>query len=148
MTSDKLSENQHPLGGGMRNYTSPVPDLFPPPESMRPTLLGNNYMITAGHPLVAKVASNVLEANGNAIDAGVAAGLASNVIQADMCNLGGVAPIILRQANSNKIWCISGVGAWSETVSLKDYLYRHNSDIPEGAPSCIIPAALDSRSSI
>ena len=144
MTSDKLNENQHPLGGGMRNYTSPVPDLFPPPESMRPTLLGNNYMITAGHPLVAKVASNVLEANGNAIDAGVAAGLASNVIQADMCNLGGVAPIILRQANSNKIWCISGVGTWSETVSLKDYLYRHNSDIPEGAPSSIIPAALDS----
>ena len=127
----------------MRNYTSPVPDIFPPPESMRPTLLGQNYMITAGHPLIAKVAADVLDANGNAIDAGVAAGIASNVVQADMCNFGGVAPIILRTAKSNKVWCVSGVGNWSNSVTLKEYIKRHNSEIPVGGASCVIPAAPD-----
>ena len=109
----------------MRSYTSPVPDIFPPPESMRPTLMGQNYMITAGHPLIAKVAADVLDANGNAIDAGVAAGIASNVVQADMCNFGGVAPIVLRTAKSNKVWCISGVGNWSDSVTLKEYIKEH-----------------------
>ena len=112
------------VSGGMRSFNSPVPDIFPPPESMRPTLLGQNYMVTAGHPLVAKVASEVLESNGNAIDAGVAAGLASNVIQSDMCNLGGVAPIMMRQANSKKVWAISGVGTWSNSVTIDKYLKK------------------------
>ena len=143
MSKNKKNENHHIVSGGMRSFNSPVPNIFPPPESMRPTLLGQNYMITAGHPLVAKIASEVIESGGNAIDAGVAAGLASNVIQSDMCNLGGVAPIILKQANSNKVWSISGVGTWSSSVTIDKYLTKHKSDIPIGAPSCVIPAAFD-----
>ena len=144
MSKIKKNGNHHLISGGMRSYTSPVPNIFPPPESMRPTLIGENYMITAGHPLVAKIASDILNSNGNAIDAGVAAGLASNVIQSDMCNLGGVAPIILKTASSKDVWSISGVGTWSNSLTLNDYLVKHNSDIPVGAPSCVIPAAVDS----
>ena len=134
MSKIKKNGNHHLISGGMRSYTSPVPNIFPPPESMRPTLIGENYMITAGHPLVAKIASDILNSNGNAIDAGVAAGLASNVIQSDMCNLGGVAPIILKTASSKDVWSISGVGTWSNSLTLNDYLVKHNSDIPVGAP--------------
>ena len=57
MSKIKKNGNHHLISGGMRSYTSPVPNIFPPPESMRPTLIGENYMITAGHPLVAKIAS-------------------------------------------------------------------------------------------
>ena len=42
--------------GGMRNYEAPLPEMFPPPESHRPTLIGEQYMVVAGHPLVAQVA--------------------------------------------------------------------------------------------
>ena len=129
--------------GGMRNNTSPVPNIFPPPESMRPTLVGEHYSVVAGHPLVAMIAADVLERGGTAIDAGVAAGLASNVIQADMCNLGGVAPILVRQAGSDQVWSISGVGTWSESVTLQAYLERHKGDMPLGAPCSIVPAAAD-----
>lgn len=129
--------------GGMRNNTSPVPNIFPPPESMRPTLVGEHYSVVAGHPLVAMIAADVLERGGTAIDAGVAAGLASNVIQADMCNLGGVAPILVRQAGSDQVWSISGVGTWSENVTLEAYLERHKGDMPLGAPCSIVPAAAD-----
>ena len=129
--------------GGMRNYTAPLPELFPPPDSMRPTLVGEKYMVVAGHPLVARIASQVLEAGGNAIDAGVAAGLASNVIQADMCNLGGVAPIVLRTAGSDTVWSIGGVGVWGGNVTVEQYRHRYPNDMPEGAPCSVVPAAMD-----
>jgi gamma-glutamyltranspeptidase / glutathione hydrolase len=127
----------------MRSYTSAVPNVFPPPESMRPTLIGERYMISAGHPLVAQVAARILEQGGTAIDAGVAAGLASNVVQSDMCNLGGVAPILLRLAGDSRVWSISGVGVWSREASIERFRARYPDDMPLGAPCSIVPAALD-----
>lgn len=143
MNSETTGVTTGDVAGGMRNTTSPVPGIFPPPESMRPTLVGEDYSVVAGHPLVAMVAADVLERGGTAIDAGVAAGLASNVIQADMCNLGGVAPILLRQAGSDEVWSISGVGTWSRAVTLDAYLDRHKGDMPLGAPCSVVPAAAD-----
>jgi len=134
------SENN---AGSVRNSTSPVPNIFPSPESLRPTLIGEHYSVVAGHPLVAMIAADVLERGGTAIDAGVAAGLASNVIQADMCNFGGVAPILLRQAGSHHVWSISGVGVWSREVTLESYFERYKGDMPLGAPCSIVPAAPD-----
>lgn len=141
--SDPKNGVPEEAAGGMRNSTSPVPNIFPPPESMRPTLIGENYSVVAGHPLVSMVAADVLERGGTAIDAGVAAGLASNVIQADMCNLGGVAPIVVRLAGSDEVWSISGVGSWSRDLTLAAYLDRHKGDMPLGAACSVVPAALD-----
>ncbi len=129
--------------GGMRSEDTPTPGVFAPPESMRPTLVGERYMISAGHPLVAQVCARVLEAGGTAIDAGVAGGLASNVIQADMCNLGGVAPIVLRCAGQDTAWAISGVGTWSRTVTLARFRDRFGDDMPLGLGVGVVPAALD-----
>jgi gamma-glutamyltranspeptidase/glutathione hydrolase len=110
---------------------------------MRPTLVGARYMISAGHPLVAQVAARILEQGGTAIDAGVAAGLASNVVQSDMCNLGGVAPILLRQAGDSRVWSISGVGVWSREASIERFRARYLDDMPLGVPCSIVPAAVD-----
>ena len=144
MSAETPSTSEVEAAGSMRSYTSPVPNVFPPPESMRPTLIGERYMVVAGHPLVARIAADVMEKGGTAIDAGVAAGLASNVIQADMCNLGGVAPILVRQAGSHDVWSISGVGVWSREVTLDAYLNRYRGDMPLGAACAIVPAAVDS----
>src|SRR5262250_1263892 len=59
--------------GGMRS-DGPTPGVFPPPESARPTIYGERYVISAGHPLVTMAGARVFDAGGNAIDAGVAAG--------------------------------------------------------------------------
>ena len=82
------------------------------------SFMSSNNKMVSPHWLASQVGSDIMKSGGNAIDAGVAAGLASNVIQSDMCNLGGVAPIILKQANSNKVWSISGVGTWSSSVTI------------------------------
>lgn len=129
--------------GGMRNENAPTPSVYPGAESMRPTLVGRDYMVSAGHPIVAQIMANVLERGGTAIDAGVAGGLASNVVQADMCNLGGVAPILLKRADEATVWSISGVGPWGREATLSRFLERYGEDIPLGSGACVVPAALD-----
>jgi gamma-glutamyltranspeptidase/glutathione hydrolase len=63
----------------------------PPPT--RPVIMGTRYMVSAGHYLAAAAAVRILEKGGNAIDAGVSAGLYINVLQADLTNIGSVAPM-------------------------------------------------------
>jgi len=129
--------------GGMRSVATPTPAVYPPPESLRPTLIGEHYMISAGHPLVAHAMAEVMEAGGTAIDAGVAGGFASNVVQADMCNLGGIAPIVLRRAGEDTAWAIAGVGAWGRSVTLERFNARFGGDMPLGSGVGVVPGAAD-----
>src|ERR1700722_3126847 len=117
------------------------PRGLPPSESSRPTLVGDHWMAVTGHPLTVQVAARVLEAGGNAVDAGVAAGLATNVVQVDMCNLGGIAPILVRPAGSATVFSVAGVGRWSGSGTLDAYRGRYGSEMPGCAP-CIVPGAL------
>ncbi len=129
--------------GGMRNAGSPTPALFPPPESMRPTIVGRDFVASAGHPIVAQVMAEVMAKGGTAVDAGVAGGLLSNVVQVDMCNLGGVAPTLIRMADNPQIHVIDGVGPWSQEVTLDAFLARHEGQMPLGSPVGVVPAAFD-----
>lgn len=99
-------------------------------------------MAVTGHPLTAQVAGRVLERGGNAVDAGVAAGLAANVVQVDMCNLGGIAPILVRPARSRDVMCVAGVGRWSSSATLDAYTRRFGQDMQPGCAPSVVPAAL------
>lgn len=123
------------MGGGL------VPGTYPPPRALRPDLSGERFAVVAGHSLVSMVAHDVLVAGGNAVDAGVAAGLASNVVQVDMANFGGIAPIVVRPAGGRDVWSIAGVGRWSTSASLDAMLQRYAGTLPlDGAPA-IVPGA-------
>jgi hypothetical protein len=129
--------------GGMRNAGSPTPAVFPPPESMRPTIVGRDFTVSAGHPVVAQVMAEVMARGGTAIDAGVVGGLLSNVVQVDMCNLGGVAPTLIRMAGDETVHVLDGVGPWGAEVTLDAFLARHDGDMPLGSPPGVVPAAFD-----
>jgi gamma-glutamyltranspeptidase / glutathione hydrolase len=120
----------------------PGPRGLPPSESARPTLVGDRWMAVTGHPVTVQVAGRVLEAGGNAIDAGVAAALATNVVQVDMCNLGGIAPILIRAAGAQDVVSVAGIGRWSSSVTVEDYVERHGSEMAPGCAPCIVPGAL------
>jgi len=77
-------------------------------------------MAVAGHYSAAHAAFAVLEAGGNAVDAGVAAGIALGVLQPDIVSVAGVAPIMLYEAASEQITTISGLGWWPGTVLASD----------------------------
>jgi gamma-glutamyltranspeptidase/glutathione hydrolase len=67
-------------------------------EAARPVIRGQRGVVAAGHPLAAEAGVAMLRAGGNAIDAGVAAVLVTNVVHHDLTSFGGVAPIILYPA--------------------------------------------------
>ena len=111
--------------------------------SSRMTIMGTRHVISAGHYLAAHAGFQVLEAGGNAIDAGVAAGLAIGVLQTDKVNIGGVAPQIIYTAKNRKVHCIDGLGVWPQAVTPDYFMKKHGGKIPPGVERCVVPAAPD-----
>ena len=101
------------------------------------------HVISAGHYLAAHAGFAVLEAGGNAIDAGVAAGIALGVLQSDLVSVAGVAPIILYHAESRKVFTVSGLGGWPKLVTPDYFMERHGGKIPRGLLRTVVPAAPD-----
>lgn len=113
------------------------------PVAMRPTLTGLRHSISAGHYIAAHAGFQILEAGGNAVDAGVAAGITLGVVQSDFVSFAGVAPILFRQADTGQVWSISGLGGWPRAATLDLFLREHGGSIPPGVLRTVVPAAPD-----
>jgi len=100
-------------------------------------------MVCAGHYLAAAAGFRILEAGGNAIDAGVATGLCINVTQADLTNLGGVAPMMMYLADSGTVETISGLGWWPKAASIDFFQRQQGGRIRRGVHRCVLPSAVD-----
>ena len=87
--------------------------------SYQPTMLGTRYMCSAGHYLASRAGFDILEAGGNAVDAGVAAAMSLAVLQSDIVNVGGVAPMIIYLAERDEVVTISGLGTWPKKTDIK-----------------------------
>ena len=112
-------------------------------ESLRPLVMGTRHMAVAGHYGAAHAAFAMLEAGGNAVDAGVAGGIALGVLQSDLVNFAGVAPIMLYIAKTREVVTISGLGTWPRAIT-PDYFAKHfGGHIPHGVLRTVVPAAPD-----
>lgn len=111
--------------------------------SLRPTISGREYVVTAGHYLAAQAAHSILEAGGNAVDAGVCAVLVMGVVQSEMVNIAGVAPIAVYLADRDEVLTISGLGYWPRSVTPDFFVREHGGSIPEGILRTVVPAAPD-----
>jgi len=105
--------------------------------------MGSRYMISSGHHLATMAGLRMLERGGNAVDAGVAAGLAINVVQPDMTSLGGVAPIMLYLADTNEVITVSGLGWWPRAATIESVSKLGNGTIGVGVARTVVPAAVD-----
>ena len=112
-------------------------------ESLRPLLMGTRHMAVAGHYGAAHAAFAVLEAGGNAVDAGVAGGIALGVLQSDLVNVAGVAPIMIYRASTREVLTISGLGTWPRAVTSDFFAKRYGGVIPHGVLRTVVPAAPD-----
>jgi len=110
--------------------------------SHRPTICGTRHAVSAGHYLAAAAAFSILEAGGNAIDAGCAAGIALGVLQPDLVNVAGVAPIIIRLADGT-VESIAGLGWWPKALPADLFMREHGGKIPDGVLRTVVPAAPD-----
>src|SRR5438552_8755640 len=112
-------------------------------ESLRPVLLGTRHMAVGGHYGAAHAAFAIIESGGNAVDAGVASGIALGMLQSDLVNVAGVAPIMIYRARERDVLTISGLGSWPRAVTADLFQKRHGGKIPEGILRTVIPAAPD-----
>jgi gamma-glutamyltranspeptidase/glutathione hydrolase len=109
----------------------------------RPTIMGTRHMIASGHYHASIAGFEILEGGGNAIDAGVCAGIALAVVESTYVSLAGVAPIAIYLADERRVVTISGLGGWPKAASCELFAQRHGGVIPRGILRTVVPAAPD-----
>ncbi len=97
--------------------------------------------VSAGHPEAARIAAEVLERGGNAVDAGIAATIALCVLHSEQVQLGGVAPMLVRMARDGRTLAIEGAGRWPAAADRRQFEAAHRGRIPHGVLRTVVPAA-------
>ena len=85
----------------------------------QPLITGRRHMVVAGHYLATEAGLKILEAGGNAVDAGVAAGIALGVLHSDQVQFSGVAPMLIYIKKLNKVISVAGLGHWPKAANLE-----------------------------
>ncbi len=109
----------------------------------RPEFLATRHVVSSSHYLATMAGLRMFALGGNAADAGVAAGIALNVLERHLTDFGGVAPIMFFRPGMARPETIAGVGRWPRRLTLDRYLERYGGDMPIGAPRYVTPAAPD-----
>lgn len=109
----------------------------------RPVIMGTHGMVVAGHYLAARAGLHALEQGGNAVDAGVTAGIALNMLHPDMTVFSGVAPIVIHLAREGRTLTISGLGRWPRRATLELLTAAYGVKLEPGTLAAVIPAAPD-----
>ncbi len=110
---------------------------------MQPMVIGHHYMASAGQYLATEAAHAILRAGGNAIDAGVAGGIALGVVHSDQVQFSGVAPMLIYLADRDETVSIAGLGWWPRALNIETFIRDHNGTIPMGILRTVVPAAPD-----
>ena len=121
----------------------------------RPVIQGYHGVVAAGHYLAAEIGLRVLEAGGNAIDAGVASVFALTLLKPQSCGIAGECPILIYQgtsrsgprtgphAGSNPV-AISGQGTAPRRATIEWFRDQGIAMIPgDGLLAATVPATFD-----
>jgi gamma-glutamyltranspeptidase/glutathione hydrolase len=112
------------FGADVDAHGSAVGETRPIPFATRPVLQGTLGMVAAGHYLAAAIGLRLLEAGGNAIDAGVATGFALSLLKPQSVGIGGEAPILIHLAQQNRSVAINGQG-WAPRAATIQWFRSH-----------------------
>ena len=111
--------------------------------SYRPAIRGTRHMVVTEHYAASHAAFSVLEAGGNAIDAGCAAGIALGVLKPDLVSAAGVAPIVIYEKKSDTVFTVAGLGHWPKRTEPRVFIEEFGGKIPPGILRTVVPAAPD-----
>ena len=100
--------------------------------SWRPTVAGSHYAVSSGHYLATAAAMRVLDAGGNAVDAGVTATMALSVLQPDIVSFAGVAPTLVYLKAENRVISLAGLGYWPAATDVARLRAEGGKSVPEG----------------
>ncbi|NOD49170.1 MULTISPECIES: gamma-glutamyltransferase family protein [unclassified Ruegeria] len=116
-------------------------DLHKPGRS---EVFATQGMCATSHPLAAKVAIDILERGGNAMDAAIAGAVLLGICEPQMTGLGGDCFVLFNRAGENRVRALNGSGrspAGSQAQPLRDLGL---SSVPLNGPDAVtIPGAVD-----
>ena len=108
----------------------------------RPVFMGRIGVVTAGHYLAAAAGMRMFEKGGNAIDAGVAAGIAVNLLEPQSNGIGGEVPVLIYCARQKRVYAINGQGYAPKAATIEWFKSRGIDIIPgDGFLPATVPGA-------
>jgi gamma-glutamyltranspeptidase/glutathione hydrolase len=112
----------------------------------RPVISGDRGVVAAGHYLAAQAGARMLDREGNAIDAGVAAGFVLSLVKPHHNGMGGEAPILVHPASAarevSRVVEISGQGPAPRAATIDLFRRQGITSIPgDGFLPATVPAA-------
>ncbi|MHB9108265.1 MAG: gamma-glutamyltransferase family protein [Armatimonadota bacterium] len=107
----------------------------------RPIVTGRTGVIAAGHHLAISAGLKMFALGGNAVDAGVAAGLALAVLKPHENGLGGECPILIYSPSEGKVVAVNGQGTAPKAATLEWFREHGMALIPgDGLLAATVPA--------
>ncbi len=110
----------------------------------RSAVYASNAMCATSHPLAAKVAVQMLEAGGNAVDAAIAASVLLGICEPQSTGIGGDCFVLLSPAGTDDVIALNGSGRAPAGLSAKKIRRNGHKTIPIGGVEAVtIPGAID-----
>jgi len=110
----------------------------------RSATYATNGMCATSHPLAAKVATDILQAGGNAADAAIAGAVLLGICEPQMTGIGGDCFVLLKPAGSNEIHALNGSGRAPAGLSAAAMRDRGLTSVPlRGIEAVTMPGAVD-----
>ncbi len=107
----------------------------------RPVVTGRTGVLASGHHLATQAGMKMFALGGNAVDAGVAAGLALAVLKPQENSLGGECPILIYSPLIRQVVAISGQGVAPSAATVRWFRGHDYALIPgDGLLAATVPA--------
>ena len=114
----------------------------PPAETMRPEITGSHGIVAGGRHYSIAAGIKMLEAGGNAVDAGVAAVFAASVVEISHFGFGGECPLMVYDAKTRKVVVVNGQGPAPGAAS--PALFQAKGKVDANGPlAATVPAVMD-----
>jgi gamma-glutamyltranspeptidase/glutathione hydrolase len=110
----------------------------------RSATYASNGMVATSHPLAAKVAIDILQSGGNAVDAAIAGAVLLGICEPQMTGIGGDCFALIKPAGSEEVFTLNGSGRAPASASAEVLRSRQMSAVPiRGIEPVTLPGAMD-----
>ena len=110
----------------------------------RSAVFATNGMCATSHPLAAKVAVQMLEAGGNAVDAAIAGAVLLGICEPQMTGIGGDCFVLLAPPGEDRVVALNGSGRAPAGLDANLLRDKGMTTVPLGGPEAVtIPGAVD-----
>ena len=113
-------------------------------KAARPLVMGQNGVVSAGHPLGALAGVKVLQDGGNAVDAALAAAFVMAIVKPEASGPGGDLFALVYMSKTGKVEALNASGPAPTRATIEYFQERGLKSIPVSGPlSIAVPGAVD-----